>query len=141
MRDIFHIKYVRYAIFLAIYIININSLNVFNARKLDAFMDADFDDFIKSIPGKALDIKDGAKMSDFYKFRGGILRIFSRNLQPTRPNAHKNHRKFYALSVRFTQLCLGYGYLGVSRKFSLNLLDLSSNLKVAYQPLLALPSW
>ena len=76
----------------------------------------------------------------FYKFRGGILRIRSRNLRLARPNARKNHRKFDARSVRFTQLCLECDYLGVSCKFSLNLQDLRSNLKAAYQPSLALPS-
>lgn len=52
----------------------------------------------------------------------------------------KNPRKFHARSVCFATLRLGRGYLGVSRKFSLNLLDLRSNLKVAYQPLRALSS-
>ena len=80
------------------------------------------------------------KCQIFYKFSGGILRIFSRNLSPTRPNARKNTRKFHARSVRFTQLRLGRGYLGVSRKFSLNLIDLRSNLKAAYRLLRALPS-
>jgi len=82
VRDIFYIKCVRYAVFLAIYIININSPNVFAVRK---------------------------KCQIFYKFHGVILRIFSRNLQLTRPNARKNHRKFYARSVRFAQLYLGRG--------------------------------
>ena len=52
----------------------------------------------------------------------------------------KNPRKFRARGGRFAPLRLGRGYLGVSCKFSLNLLDLRSNLKAAYQPLRALPS-
>ena len=63
----------------------------------------------------------------FYKFRGGILRICGR-LAQTR------------VTSVLLSLVWGAVYLGVSRKFSLNLLDLRSNLKAAYQPLLALPS-
>ena len=96
----FYIKYVRYAVFLAIYIININLPNVFAARKNVRF---------------------------FYKFRGGILRICGR-LAQTR------------VASVLLSLVWGAVYLGVSRKFSLNLLDLRSNLKVAYRLLLASPS-
>ena len=76
------------------------------------------------------------KMSDFYKFRGGILRICGRLVQ--------THAKIIANLVHgasvLLRLAWGVVYLGVSRKFSLNLQDLRSNLKVAYRPLLALPS-
>ena len=61
-----------------------------------------------------------------------IININSPNIFAMR----KNPRKFHARSVCFATLRLGRGYLGVSRKFSLNLLDFRSNLKVAYQPLL-----
>lgn len=63
----------------------------------------------------------------FYKFRGGILRICGR-LAQTR------------VTSVLLSLVWGAVYLGVSRKFSLNLLDLRSNLKAAYRLLRALPS-
>mgnify|MGYP000889523279 FL=1 len=65
MRDIFYIKDVCYAVFLDVYVVNINLPNIFTERKFHAFMDADFDAFVKSISGKALDIKNSAKTADF----------------------------------------------------------------------------
>ena len=53
------------AVFLAIYIININSPSVFAARKFDTLVDADFDAFTKGATRKSLDIKNRAKMPDF----------------------------------------------------------------------------
>nr|WP_314887653.1 hypothetical protein [uncultured Campylobacter sp.] len=55
--------------FFAVYIININ----FASREFDTLADADFDTFVSGVPRKTLDTKNRAKMSDFYKFRGGIL--------------------------------------------------------------------
>ena len=63
---------------------------------------ADFDTLESIVLRKTLDTKNRAKMSIFYKFRGEILRIRSRNLRLARPNARKNPRKFSARSVRFT---------------------------------------